>query len=1369
MKKVVKKIVKIINDENKNNSEEIKKNNSNNKLKILLITHNFPPEWYAGVEIYTYDFAKTLIERGHDVSVLYPKLDLTIKLPTLKEDFYSDIKVYKLLVNNTNLSSHIENHEIENVFAELIRKKRFSIVHFQHTHQFLPFSLLKIAKEQGYKVCLTLHDFWFMCPRTHLYIPKTNTVCSGPETVDKCVHCLLADLSTEFTPAQKASLYYTIAYRSEYVKKLFEDIDFISAPSKYLAKKYISYGFGKNNKIKVLPLGLKSIFRKKVNNINSKYIKFGYIGTIHKLKNVNLLIDAFKTVKGNAKLIIWGNGQSEEIEKIKKAMLEDNRIEYKGSYTYDQLFKVLSNIDIGIVPSLVENYPLVVREFLSAGIPVIASKVGGIPEIITHMENGLLFDPSNKEELIKILQQIIQNPSIIDQLRQKITTIKTIKKDAEEWEKVYEKLIKEKKSSRAKTSIIIPVFNQLKFTKQCFDALYKVTPNELFELIVVNNGSNDGTREFLDDFAKKHFNVEVIHNQENLGFAKACNQGARVAKGKYLVFLNNDTIPLASWLEEMIKAAERDKNVGIVGSKLIFPDDTIQHAGVVVYDFPYPVFPCHIYYRKPADISEANIIKEYQAVTGACMLIHKDIFERIGGFDEEFLNGYEDVDLCFRVRELGYNVIYCPNSMLYHFEGQTEGRHNLEKENLERLNQKWVNKIKPDKKVDSLSIIIVTHNSLNDLPSCLKSILSFTSLEHYEIIIIDNNSVDGTKQFLKSLQEKASFLIKLIFNEENLGFSKACNQGIKKARGKYIVLLNPDTVVTPDWDKRMIAHFADGVGAVGPVSNYAAALQNLSLYLQDLPPTMDSAAINQISEKMFKQYRGKSIETKLLIGFCLMTKKEILNKLEMLDENLFLGNDDLELSWRLRLNGYKLVVAPDVFVYHKGQASFKTKPSHETEKLVQESTDKLAEKLIKHYGFGNVPLPEELWGINWFKPSAKYSGMFKQLDKKVSIVILNYKLPEDTLECIQSIYNNIYEKFQIIVVDNGSQDGSVEKIINWAEKNKKRFIYCKEKNFVFPEEKFKQELVIIENKENLGFAGGNNIGIKYALNCGADYIWLLNNDTVVEKDTLESSILLAERLKAERQEKVGLISSKIYCYKDRTMVQYNGGKPFYKGIPDKEGELPRSVKFAPCCSLLINRKLLEEIGLLNEDYFLYYEDTEFCTRTLKAGWTIWYNPYSKVYHKGGASIGLWLQSPLSAYYATRNILLCQFQINPAKVGEIFVYLRNGYWQELRKERQCVFAFVKAIKDFLKAKTGKVDIDFENNVEKYIKEIEGEKEEIANFLQNLPSLNLQERLEIIGKSLVLNFDKKEILDQFINLAQSVFFREYFHQKNLYSRP
>ncbi|RLF04543.1 MAG: hypothetical protein DRJ60_06945, partial [Thermoprotei archaeon] len=246
--------------------------------------------------------------------------------------------------------------------------------------------------------------------------------------------------------------------------------------------------------------------------------------------------------------------------------------------------------------------------------------------------------------------------------------------------------------SYSEVSIIMPVFNNLTFTRNCLEALYKVTPSDIFELIIVDNGSTDDTRSFLETFKRKHNNLIPIRNEDNLGFAKACNQGAKIAKGKYLVFLNNDTIPLDRWLEELVKVAESDAKVGVVGAKLLYPNGKIQHAGIELING----IPDHPYRFADPSIPEVNQQRELDMVTGACMLIKKELFEKLGGCDELYKNGMEDVDLCLKVREKGFNVIYCPKSVLYHHEGVTEGRFDHVKHNLTLFFKKWGNKFEKE-------------------------------------------------------------------------------------------------------------------------------------------------------------------------------------------------------------------------------------------------------------------------------------------------------------------------------------------------------------------------------------------------------------------------------------------------------------------------------------------------------------------------------------------------------------------------------------------------------------------------------------------------------------------------------------------------
>lgn len=532
-------------------------------------------------------------------------------------------------------------------------------------------------------------------------------------------------------------------------------------------------------------------------------------------------------------------------------------------------------------------------------------------------------------------------------------------------------------------SIIIPLYNQVHYTQQCLAAIEKNTPQRLYELILVDNHSTDNTPGFLQSLQGK---ARIITNAVNVGFAKACNQGARIATGQYLLFLNNDTEPHKEWLEEMLTVADSNAKIGIVGSKMLFPDGTIQHVGVCMP-------PIHLHRGQPSNLIAANKSRDFQIVTGACMLVRKDLFFKLRGFDEKFINGCEDIDLCLKARKAGARVFYTARSVLTHHEGKSEGREDKMDYNREYLHNKWKDELLMpdfDKYMEqdgfrcqgtqwiydadlcrpALSIIIVTYNSVKDVPKCIASIQKSTSMP-YEIIIVDNNSTDGTREFLSELVNNKH--INTILNDENHGFSASSNQGISASNGDYIVLLNPDTIVTKDWAWRLMLHFDDKTGAVGPVTNYVAGIQKLELYLiekiSSLQEKIGEINIENLADKLYSWNKNTSVETKLLIGFCLMLRREIIDKIGMLDENLFLGSDDLEYSLRLRANGYNLLVATDTFVYHKGQASFDSVQSKKVNDLTQQSQDALYAKLERTFRPDPVPTSLELWDMEWFRPT----------------------------------------------------------------------------------------------------------------------------------------------------------------------------------------------------------------------------------------------------------------------------------------------------------------------------------------------------------------------------------------------------------------
>ena len=240
-------------------------------------------------------------------------------------------------------------------------------------------------------------------------------------------------------------------------------------------------------------------------------------------------------------------------------------------------------------------------------------------------------------------------------------------------------------------SIVIPVHERSGLTRGCLDALLELDECAEAEIVVADDGSRDDTPEVVGTYGKR---VRLLRENATVGFAGACNMGFGTSTGKLVVFLNNDTVPQAGWLSALLAYAADHERAAMVGSRLLFPNGTVQHAGIAICQ---DRFPRHLYAGFPADHPAVVRSRRLHAVSAACALVRRDAFERVGGFDDAYRNGLEDVDLCLRLEEVGYEIHYCGDSVVVHLESASRGERSSERTEGEKLYlRRWGDRVRPD-------------------------------------------------------------------------------------------------------------------------------------------------------------------------------------------------------------------------------------------------------------------------------------------------------------------------------------------------------------------------------------------------------------------------------------------------------------------------------------------------------------------------------------------------------------------------------------------------------------------------------------------------------------------------------------------------
>jgi len=472
------------------------------RKKVLLVTHCFFPESVGGTEYYTLNLAKKLTERGWSVKVVSAVRNLTQKRYKVTARKYDGIDVIK--INNpselcTRFTEYFIDHNIDNIFSKILSTEMPDLVHFQHT-AYLSARLPEITNQLNIPSIFTLHDYWYMCFRSQLIRPLKG-VCPGPSDGVYCATCFdpvhpnyggiprfpilhrmlnapfikQFDIKKRLPPGLKQKIIEFLyvrsdkkaltegfplpcpeiwsilehSFRMKFMKKQLSYPSFVISPSRHLKKRYDAEGF---REILFIPHGFEP--PQKIANapFNGKLV-LAYMSNIIPFKGADVLLRELELVRKRQKIKMLFYGKvldaayQKELE-LSAIEFPDADISFMGPYSgKEELEKILADIHFVVFPSTwEENHPLVIKEALLRGVPVICSSLGGAPEAVEHGVNGFIFDPYKEGELARVLNMILDYPEMIESVTKgaRETRIETIDEHIEKIEQIYFKSLKNK-------------------------------------------------------------------------------------------------------------------------------------------------------------------------------------------------------------------------------------------------------------------------------------------------------------------------------------------------------------------------------------------------------------------------------------------------------------------------------------------------------------------------------------------------------------------------------------------------------------------------------------------------------------------------------------------------------------------------------------------------------------------------------------------------------------------------------------------------------------------------------------------------------------------------------------------------------------
>ena len=416
-------------------------------MRVLQVVHRFTPHSIGGTEVYTDTLAKELSHRGHRVSVFCRRDVHQGQHGDLVRAERERLKVYEVLCRRDKFNplslffSTFVNRFVEDAFAKVLSQEKPHLVHFQHLTD-LSTNLLRMAHQRGLPTVWTIHDYWATCANCQLVTPGRES-CDGPRLWINCAHCGSSVLSAPGLKALAPLIAPLFAYRALKTRQASEAADLMIFPSSCVREFFAGSRMADGRSRTVVP-GINTagmVPHRSEKSVPGLHL--AYLGSIAWQKGVHVLVEALQTIHPDrVRLSIHGDhsGFPAYTEQL-RAAAGKARITFDGPFRRDQLWGLLADVDLVVVPSLwPETSCLVAQEALAAGVPVIASRIGALPERVQDGTNGLLFPANDSLALSQIVARLLEVPSLLESLRRGIRPVRSIQQHADEMEVIYREI-----------------------------------------------------------------------------------------------------------------------------------------------------------------------------------------------------------------------------------------------------------------------------------------------------------------------------------------------------------------------------------------------------------------------------------------------------------------------------------------------------------------------------------------------------------------------------------------------------------------------------------------------------------------------------------------------------------------------------------------------------------------------------------------------------------------------------------------------------------------------------------------------------------------------------------------------------------------